>query len=103
MTRSRVPETASGIQGQHTVELYDQMQRRLRGKGWIAISELLEGGVDHGHVVEVGPGPGYLGLEWLSRTKGTHLTGRMALFAVAVEIWLVKWVPGEQPDREGAT
>ena len=75
MTKSRIPETASGIQGQDTVELYDQMQRRLRDKGWIAISELLEGGVDHGDVLEVGPGPGYLGLEWLSRTKGTHLTG----------------------------
>ena len=24
---------------------------------------------------EIGPGPGYLGLEWLKKTQGTHLTG----------------------------
>jgi len=57
------------------VEMYDQMQRRLRDKGWIETPAIIKGGIDHGHVLEIGPGPGYLGLEWLARTSNTTLTG----------------------------
>jgi ubiquinone/menaquinone biosynthesis C-methylase UbiE len=32
-------------------------------------------GIQHGLVLEVGPGPGYLGLEWLKKTTGTQLKG----------------------------
>jgi hypothetical protein len=70
MTRSRVPETDEGIQGQLTVEIYDQMQRRLRDKGWIETREITKSGITHGIALEIGPGPGYLGLEWLRNTQG---------------------------------
>jgi ubiquinone/menaquinone biosynthesis C-methylase UbiE len=75
MTRSRVPETDHGIQGHLTVEIYDQMQRRLRDKGWIETPDITKSGITHGLVLEIGPGPGYLGLEWLKSTQGTTLKG----------------------------
>jgi len=75
MTRPRVPETNQGIQGEFTVEIYDQMQRRLRDKGWIETRDITKSGIAHGLALEIGPGPGYLGLEWLKNTQGTTLKG----------------------------
>jgi ubiquinone/menaquinone biosynthesis C-methylase UbiE len=75
MTRLRVPETDHGIQGQLTVEVYDQMQRRLRDRGWIETQEVIKSGITGGLALEIGPGPGYLGLEWLKNTQGTALKG----------------------------
>jgi len=75
MTKPRIPETDHGIQGEVTVAHYDQMQRRLRDRGWIETRALLQSGITRGHALEIGPGPGYLGLEWLKLTQGTTLTG----------------------------
>jgi ubiquinone/menaquinone biosynthesis C-methylase UbiE len=75
VTRQRVPETDQGIQGKFTVEIYDQMQRRLRDKGWIETRDIIKSGITHGLALEIGPGPGYLGLEWLKNTQGTTLRG----------------------------
>jgi ubiquinone/menaquinone biosynthesis C-methylase UbiE len=75
MTKPRVVETDRGIQGEFTVAMYDQMQRRLRDKGWIETRELLKCEITHGLALEIGPGPGYLGLEWLKHTQGTTLKG----------------------------
>ncbi|MGA7194553.1 MAG: class I SAM-dependent methyltransferase [Anaerolineales bacterium] len=75
MIRPRVPETDQGIQGEFNVTIYDQMQRSLRDKGWIETKELLKQGITQGCALEIGPGPGYLGLEWLKYTQGTTLKG----------------------------
>lgn len=75
MTRPRVPETDQGIQGEFTVNIYDQMQRKLRDKGWIETKDLIKSGITEGLALEIGPGPGYLGLEWLKNTQGTTLKG----------------------------
>jgi ubiquinone/menaquinone biosynthesis C-methylase UbiE len=75
MTRPRVPETGQGIQGEFNVTVYDQMQRRLRDKGWIETNELINREITQGCALEIGPGPGYLGLEWLKHTQGTTLKG----------------------------
>jgi ubiquinone/menaquinone biosynthesis C-methylase UbiE len=75
MPRPRVVETDQGIQGDFNVGIYDQMQRRFRDRGWIETPELLKHGILHGWALEIGPGPGYLGLEWLKRTEGTTLRG----------------------------
>ncbi len=75
MTRPRIKETDQGIQGEFTVAAYDQMARNLRDRGWLKTGQLLEHGITQGHALEIGPGPGYLGLEWLLRTQGTTLTG----------------------------
>ena len=75
MVKPRMVETNQGIQGNFTVAIYDQMQRAFRDRGWIETGELLKYGITQGYALEVGPGPGYLGLEWLKRTQGTRLQG----------------------------
>jgi len=75
MVRPRVSETESGITGEFTCEMYDDMQRRFRDRGWMETKDILKTGITSGHALEVGPGPGYLGLEWLKATDGTVLTG----------------------------
>ncbi len=75
MTKPRVKETDQGIQGPLVVEMYDRFQRGLRDRGWIETQALLKSGITQGHALEVGPGPGYLGLEWLKHTQGTTLQG----------------------------
>ena len=75
MPKSRVPETDSGITGEFTVQSYDLMQRNLRDNGWIETNLLIQEGIISGIALEVGPGPGYLGLEWLKNTEGTRLQG----------------------------
>jgi len=75
MTKPRIPETDHGIQGAVTVANYDQMQRHLRDRGWIETRALLESGITQGSALEIGHGPGYLGLEWLKLTQATRLTG----------------------------
>lgn len=75
MTKKRIPETGNGIQGEATVAAYNEMQRSLRDRGWIITKLLREHGISTGHSLEIGPGPGYLGLEWLKSTQATTLTG----------------------------
>ena len=75
MTRPRVTETDQGIEGEFSVNLYNQMQRRLRDKGWIETKDIIKSGITKGLALEIGPGPGYLGLEWLKNTQGTSLKG----------------------------
>jgi ubiquinone/menaquinone biosynthesis C-methylase UbiE len=71
----RVPKTSIGIRGKDMVGYYDAMQKDLRDKGRIPVEEIIKSGISSGHALEVGPGPGYIGLEWLSKTSGTQLTG----------------------------
>jgi len=73
MVKPRKTETGEGIQGELDVRHYDRMMRRMRDKGWIETREILKAGIDRGVALEVGPGPGYLGLEWLKKTTGTSL------------------------------
>jgi len=63
MTKQRVAETDHGIQGEFPVEIYDQMQRRFRDKGWIETKDIINTGISRGVALEIGPGPGYLGLK----------------------------------------
>jgi len=71
--KPRVIETDEGIQGDFNVTIYDKMQRRLRDKGWIETNSIIAFGIDSGLALEIGPGPGYLGLEWLKKTTNTNL------------------------------
>jgi ubiquinone/menaquinone biosynthesis C-methylase UbiE len=75
MTRARVIETMEGIQGESDAETYDRWMRGMRKRGWIETSEILAAGIVSGHALEISPGPGYLGLDWLAKTEGTKLTG----------------------------
>jgi len=49
------------------------MLSRLRDKGWMETDEIIKSGIDKGLILEIVPGPGYLGLEWLRKTEGTKL------------------------------
>ena len=75
MVKPRVIETDEGIQGEFNVEIYNQMQRRFRDKGWMETKDIIKSGIESGCILEIGPGPGYLGLEWLNKTQGTTLKG----------------------------
>ena len=75
MVRPRIPETDQGIQGEFNVTTYDTMMRGMRDKKILATSSIIKIGIDSGQALEVGPGPGYLGLEWLKHTEGTSLIG----------------------------
>ena len=75
MPKARIVETDSGIEGEATVAIYDTMQRKLRDRGWIETNDIIRSGITEGLTLEIGPGPGYLGLEWLKNTEGTKLKG----------------------------
>lgn len=70
----RIPETEGEDEVNYT-HTYDQMVRRLRDMGQLQTQLILEKGITQGVVLEVGPGPGYLGLEWLKHTSNTILKG----------------------------
>lgn len=75
MTRARITETDHGITGNFNVEIYDRFQRNFRDRGILATDRIIKSGISQGFVLEIGPGPGYLGLEWLLKTESTRLTG----------------------------
>ena len=68
---ARVPETDEGLQGDELALKYDEMQRHIRDNGWLQekVDDILKAGIDSGEVLELGCGPGYLGLEWLKRAQ----------------------------------
>jgi ubiquinone/menaquinone biosynthesis C-methylase UbiE len=73
MVRPRIIETDQGIQDEFDVQTYNSMMRSLRDKGWMETDHIITSGLTHGSVLEIGPGPGYLGLEWLKKTESTML------------------------------
>jgi ubiquinone/menaquinone biosynthesis C-methylase UbiE len=75
MVRPRIEETDCGITGEFETGAYDEMMRMMRDRGWLETRDLLNNGISSGIALEVGPGPGYLGLEWLKSTSGTRLNG----------------------------
>lgn len=75
MVDPRIPETDHGITGELNAQAYDAMMRRMRDKGWLETKLIIRAGISSGLALEVGPGPGYLGLEWLKSTNETTLKG----------------------------
>ncbi|MFJ9542596.1 class I SAM-dependent methyltransferase [Streptomyces sp. NPDC101225] len=68
---ARVPETDEGLQGDELALKYDEMQRHIRDNGWLQekVDDILTARIDSGEVLELGCGPGYLGLEWLKQAQ----------------------------------
>jgi len=75
MVKPRIPETEDGIQGEFDVETYDTFMRGMRNRGWLETKDIIKAGITSGLALELGPGPGYLGLEWLKNTSGSRLKG----------------------------
>ena len=73
--KPRIPETDQGLREDVTARAYDQMMRRSRDKGELQIHHLLNKNITQGYALEIGSGPGYIGLEWLKRTSNTQLVG----------------------------
>lgn len=75
MIKERIPETNEGIQDTLTVEVFDRFAKGMRDKGWNNVQNFIKAGISGGNVLELGPGPGYVGLEWLKSCPGAALTG----------------------------
>lgn len=75
MSKQRIIETNEGIQGELTIEVFDQFARIMRDKGWNNVDNFYKAGITKGNVLEIGPGPGYIGLEWLKQSTNSKLTG----------------------------
>ncbi|MDP4103322.1 MAG: class I SAM-dependent methyltransferase [Bacillota bacterium] len=73
MQKVRIPETSVGIIGEALIQDYDEMQRRLRDRGLLETSEIIKSGITEGTILEIGPGPGYVGLEWLKKCQNSSL------------------------------
>ena len=75
MKKQRIIETNEGIQDKITVEIFDNFARIMRDKGWNSVNSFIKAGITKGNVLEIGPGPGYVGLEWLKKFPDAVLTG----------------------------
>lgn len=75
MIKSRVIETNEGIQNEITVEAFDLFARSMRDKGWNGVESMVASGIRGGDVLEIGPGPGYVGLELVKKLTPSSLTG----------------------------
>jgi len=63
-----------GVTGEFTVESYDKLMRKLMKKGYLDTSAIFKTGIKNGTALEIGTGRGYLGIDWLTKTKDTFLT-----------------------------
>ena len=75
MLKPRVIETNEGIQNELTVQIFDAFAKTMRDKGWNGVDSMLQSGISSGNILEIGPGPGYIGLELLKKLSGAALTG----------------------------
>jgi ubiquinone/menaquinone biosynthesis C-methylase UbiE len=75
MAKPRVSDLDHGIRGEGIVKTYDRSLRHLRDIGIFHANSILKSRIDLGCVLEIGPGPGYMGLDWLKKTEDTTLKG----------------------------
>ena len=75
MKKPRISEPAAGIQDPAAAKLYDRLARQLRDLGWNGVREMLSAGLGPGTLLELDPGPGYLGLELARQLGSQSLTG----------------------------
>lgn len=73
MVKQRVIETNEGIQGELDVEIFNEFAKGMRDKGWNNVDGFIAAGITKGTVLEIGPGPGLIGLEWLKKTRNEGL------------------------------
>lgn len=74
MVKQRVIETNEGIQGELNAEVFNEFAKGMRDKGWDNVDGFIAAGITTGTVLEIGPGPGLIGLEWLKKTQNEGLT-----------------------------
>jgi len=74
MVRERIPET-EGVAGETAVESYDRLMKKVIKREYLDTKTIIKTGIKNGTALEIGPGPGYLGIEWLKKTRDTFLKG----------------------------
>jgi len=72
--RMRMTETNEGIQDGGIVDQFDQMMRTMVGERRRTVEKLQCLGIEGGWALEIGPGPGYLGIDWLKASPKSKLT-----------------------------
>ena len=75
MLAKRIIETNEGMQEETFVEIYESYAKFMRDNGWYEIDSMLETGISGGDILEVGSGPGLVGLEIAKKLSGSRLTG----------------------------
>lgn len=75
MKKQRIRESEIGVQDPVTAGMYDRFARQLRDWGWNGVREMLSAGLGSGAMLELGPGPGYVGLELARQLGSQSLTG----------------------------
>lgn len=76
MKEARTPQTDLKERRGFFAQIYDDMTHVMLTEGWLKaqyLAPIISSGITSGLVLEVGSGPGYLGLEWLKSTEGTTL------------------------------
>ena len=73
--KPRISESEIGIQDPVTAGMYDRLARQLRDWGWNGVREMLSADLGSGALLELGPGPGYVGLELARQLGSRSLTG----------------------------
>ncbi len=68
VTKQRIIETNDGHQGDVEVEQYNNVARDMRDQGFLRenVDIVIKNGINNGCVLDIGSGPGYFGLEWLT-------------------------------------
>ena len=74
MKRPRIIEN-EGVKGESVVESYDKLMRNLMDKGYIDTKIIIDSGICSGKALEIGQGPGYLGIDWLLKNSLSTLVG----------------------------
>jgi len=75
MIKERVIETNDGILDESVVEMYNSYAKFMRDQGWYEIDVMIETGISSGDILEIGPGPGLVGLEIAKKLPSSNLTG----------------------------
>ena len=76
MTEARTSQTDLKERQGFFARIYADMTSGMLAGGWLKdqyLAPIMRSGITSGLVLEVGSGPGYLGLEWLKGTEGTTL------------------------------
>jgi len=60
MTKARIIETNEGIQGEFIVADFDKAMKKNNWLNKMEAKDVIKSGIDHGKVLELGPGPGYV-------------------------------------------
>ena len=75
MFDKRIIETNDGMQDKTFVQTYNSYAKFMRDEGWYEINSMLETGITSGDILELGSGPGLVGLEIAKRLSGSKLVG----------------------------